>query len=85
MIVGTSIGALNAGALAQFAPEVQCDQAGEKGEGEKSYLVFCVVVLGFGFGLLLFVLCFICVWLAFFLFGFGLFYFVCVLLFLTIG
>lgn len=27
MIVGTSIGALNAGALAQFSPEAQCDQA----------------------------------------------------------
>jgi len=28
MIVGTSIGAMNAGALAQFPPEAQCSKAG---------------------------------------------------------
>ena len=28
MIVGTSIGALNAGALAQYPPEEQCTKAG---------------------------------------------------------
>ena len=29
MIVGTNIGALNAGALAQFPPEAQCSKAGQ--------------------------------------------------------